>query len=78
MKGLQQPGASVIPKQIGVAHVRLQHVHRFVPRHVAHLEHGSAAAGCAGQEADAQGVGPAAKNPPFQKIAHFRLQLIHC
>jgi hypothetical protein len=39
MKALQQPGAGVIPKQIGVAHVGLQHVHALVPAHVAHLEH---------------------------------------
>jgi hypothetical protein len=47
----------MIPEQIGVAHVGLEHVHRFVPRNVPHLENGGAAARCAGQEAGAQGMG---------------------
>jgi hypothetical protein len=41
----------VIPEQVGVAHISLQHVHGLVPRHVPHLEHRCAAAGRAGQEA---------------------------
>jgi hypothetical protein len=37
--------SATIPEQIGVAHIGLQHVHRFVPRHVPHLEYRGAAAG---------------------------------
>jgi hypothetical protein len=47
----------MVPEQISVAHIGLQHVHDLVPRHVPHLEHGSAAAGCAGQEAGAERMG---------------------
>jgi hypothetical protein len=46
--GSQQSCPCVIPEQIGVAHIGLQDIHAFVPRHVPHLEHGSAAARCAG------------------------------
>jgi hypothetical protein len=47
----------MIPEQIGVAHVCLQHVHALVPRHVPHLEHGGTAAGRTGQEAGPQRMG---------------------
>jgi hypothetical protein len=42
---LQQPRPCMIPEQIGVAHIGLQHIHAFVSRHIPHLEHRSAAAG---------------------------------
>jgi hypothetical protein len=32
----------MIPEKVGVAHIRLQHVHRLVPGHVSHLEDGGA------------------------------------
>ena len=38
---LQQPSASMILEQIGVAHIRLQNVYRLVPGHVSHLEDGA-------------------------------------
>jgi hypothetical protein len=41
----------MIPEQIGVAHIRLQHVRRLVPGHVSHLEDEGAPACCTGQEA---------------------------
>jgi hypothetical protein len=47
----------MVTKQIGIAHVRLQNVHAFVPAHVPHLEHRRAAARCAGQEAGARPIG---------------------
>jgi hypothetical protein len=47
----------VIPEQIGVAHIGLQHVHALVPAHVPHLERRSAAARRAGQEAGAWQMG---------------------
>ncbi len=47
---LQQPGPCMIPEQIGVSYVGLQHVHRLVRRQVPYLEHGSTAARRAGQE----------------------------
>jgi hypothetical protein len=47
----------MIPEQIGVSDVGLQHVHRLVQRHVPHLEHGGAAACCADQETGSQGMG---------------------
>jgi hypothetical protein len=50
-------------EEVWVANVGLQHVHRLVPRHVPHLEHRYAAAGGAGQEAGAQGMGAEALSP---------------
>jgi hypothetical protein len=47
----------MVPEQISVADIGLQHVHRLVPRHVPHLEHGRASAVGTGQEPGAQGVG---------------------
>jgi hypothetical protein len=53
----------VSPEQVGVPHVGLQHVHRLVKRHVPHLEHRSAAARGAGQEAGPQGMGAEVRYP---------------
>jgi hypothetical protein len=47
MGRLQQSCSRMIPEQVGVAHIGQQHVHRLVPRHVPHLEHRCAVAGCA-------------------------------
>ena len=47
----------MIPEQVGVTHVRLQHVHRFVSRDATHLEHRGASAGRAGKQAGAQLTG---------------------
>jgi hypothetical protein len=47
----------VIPEQIGVAHIGLQHVHAFVPAHVAHLENAGAPACRAGEKSRPRGMG---------------------
>jgi hypothetical protein len=47
----------MLPEQVGVAHVDLQHIHAFVPEHVPHHEHLGAATGDAGEEAGAQRTG---------------------
>jgi hypothetical protein len=54
----EQSGASTIPEQVCVTNVGLQYVHRLVPRHIPHLEHRSAAARRAGQEAFLSGLLP--------------------
>ena len=63
----------MIPEQVRVTHVRLQHVHALVLRHVAHLENRSAAARCAGQEAGPQGMG--AKGAAYFAAGRFWLAL---
>jgi hypothetical protein len=35
---LKQSRSRVIPEQVGIAHVCLQHINRLVARHIAHLE----------------------------------------
>jgi hypothetical protein len=59
---LQQSGPSVVPEQIGVADIGLEHV-RLVPGRVPHLEHRSTAADCTDQEAGAERMGAEVRGP---------------